>query len=151
MINKICSVLSCCYVFTSLVYIAFIAKLNKTEHFCGFFYLKIWLTFASRFQIICADFFFTNLTKGLIFAKIKPSKLFNQFFLLQHSRFLSTFIWPQIFLGILDFIYTSVSRLIKFKIKCLNAECYSEYHLCWNEIERRNYFIQGSSTGFSFK
>ena len=21
-------------------------------------------------------------------------------------------------------------------MKCLNAECYGEYHLCWNEIER---------------
>ena len=58
------------------------------------------------------------------------------FFFLWPRQFLSTFICPQIFLGILkfsDFIYTSVSRLIKFKMKCLNAECYSEYHSCWNK------------------
>ena len=86
---------------------------------------------------------FTNLTKirkGLFFAKLKPIKVWDPIFQLiffsQPRKFLSTFICPQIFLGILkfsDFIYTSVSRLIKFKMKCLNPECYSEYRSCWNE------------------
>ena len=105
--------------------------INFCESFSNCFrslFSRIWPKFAKR----------------LIFVKIKPIKVWDPifqllFFLLRSRQLLSTFIWPQIFLGILkfsDFIYTSVSRLIKVKMKCLNAEYYSEYHLCWNEIER---------------
>ena len=135
----------CVFFFISLHCIH--SQIEYNQKFLRFFIL-IWLTFASRFQIFCAHLFsriWPKFAERLIFAKINPIKvsdpLFSiNFFILWPRQYLPTFIWSQIFLGIhrllFDFIYISVTRLIKFKMKCLNSECYSEYHLCWNEIER---------------